>query len=538
METDELLWDVSAEQSVVGSILLSPNCLPDVERELNPNDFRLDADRAIYEAALALERVGKKVDVVTILDRAAKMGRPVSREYALELLEVTPTAANVAEYIQIVRENALRSRLLGVSDTIRDGVLGREVPQTVLTQGAQMLTDLMRQGTAGRLSSPTDQLAAFYRQRDAIDNGDAKGYVCTGYMALDKLLGGGMINSGLYLLAARPGMGKTTLALNIADRVAQADPVLFVSLEMDDEQLTAKRIARETGISSEKLLMQPLSDREYAQVAEAIVRECHIMESDVCVLQRNIFPVFVYHLGVFNAVQFIQRSINDLQYMGGVVHGFHTSKDHKGEHIQHEHGRKFHTAVIGQHSSHSYNGNGGGFQRKQVQAVEGHIFHFNFDVDFLAVVVCFADTGNRHAFLLKGFHHLHPSQILDGTFHHIVLCLLMDRRVLVAARLQQMKKQGRQKDTSQSNSSRQRTIKCKEQYQDDNGDIAINNGVDHIHGEHFHKREVGCGRCGQFAHIVLTEKAQRHPLQNISQPYSLVSGCFITDTFLRDGSEV
>ena len=88
-------------------------------------------------------------------------------------------------------------------------------------------------------------------------------------MALDKLLGGGMINSGLYLLAARPGMGKTTLALNIADRVAQADPVLFVSLEMDDEQLTAKRISRETGISSERLLMQPLNDQEYAQVAAA-----------------------------------------------------------------------------------------------------------------------------------------------------------------------------------------------------------------------------------------------------------------------------
>src|SRR5699024_2868761 len=101
-----------------------------------------------------------------------------------------------------------------------------------------------------------------------------------------------------------------------------------------------------------------------------------------------------------------------------------------------------------------------------------------------------------------------------------------------------MKKQGRQKDTSQSNSSRHRTIKCKEQYQDDNGDIAIHNSVDHIHSEHFHKREVGCGRCGQFSHIVLTEKAQRHPLQNVSQPYSLVSVCFLTETFLRDGSEV
>ena len=169
-----------------------------------------------------------------------------------------------------------------------------------------------------------------------------------------------------------------------------------------------------------------------------IVGECHITESNVCVLQRNIFPVFVYNVGVFNAVQFIQRSINDLQYMGGVVHGFHTSKDHKGEHIQHEHGRKFHTAVIGQQSGHSYNGNGGGFQRKQVQAVEGHIFHFNFDVNFLAVVVCFADTGNRYAFLLKGFHHLHPPQILNGAFHHIVLRLLMDRCILVAACLQQM----------------------------------------------------------------------------------------------------
>ena len=269
MEADELSWDVSAEQSVIGSILLSPNCLPEVERDLRPSDLRLEADRALYEAALALERSGEKMDVVTILDRAAKMGQPVSREYAFQLLEITPTAANVGAYIQIVREYVLRNGLMGVSESIRAGVLGREAPQAVLTQGAQMLTDLMTQGNAGRLSSPTEQLAAFYRQRDAIDSGDAKGYVCTGYMALDKLLGGGMINSGLYLLAARPGMGKTTLALNIADRVAQADPVLFVSLEMDDEQLTAKRISRETGISSEKLLMQPLNDQEYAQVAAA-----------------------------------------------------------------------------------------------------------------------------------------------------------------------------------------------------------------------------------------------------------------------------
>ena len=88
-------------------------------------------------------------------------------------------------------------------------------------------------------------------------------------MALDTLLGGGMLNSGLYLLAARPGMGKTTLALNIADRVAQADPVLFVSLEMDTEQLSAKRISRVTGIPTQRLLMQSLSEEEESKVAQA-----------------------------------------------------------------------------------------------------------------------------------------------------------------------------------------------------------------------------------------------------------------------------
>ena len=269
METNELLWDVSAEQSVIGAILLTDACLPEVERELQAGDFRLDADRAIYQAALALERMGAKIDPVTILDQTAKMGQPVSRDYIFQLMEITPTAANVSEYVQIVRRDVLKTGLMDLADSIRDSVLSHTDPTDVMAQTAQSLDKLMSQGNAGRLSTPAEIFSAFYRQRDAIDSGDAKGYVCTGYTALDQLLGGGMLNSGLYLLAARPGMGKTTMALNIADRVAQTDPVLFVSLEMDDEQLAAKRISRETGIPSQKLLMQPLSEREYADVGKA-----------------------------------------------------------------------------------------------------------------------------------------------------------------------------------------------------------------------------------------------------------------------------
>ena len=136
----------------------------------------------------------------------------------------------------------------------------------------QALDSLTSKGSAGRLATPTDIFTAFYRQREAVESGNARGFVCTQYMALDNLLGGGLLASGLYLLAARPGMGKTTLALNIADRVAQTDPVLFVSLEMDDEQLAAKRISRETGISTERLLMQLLSDEEQVAVAQAASR--------------------------------------------------------------------------------------------------------------------------------------------------------------------------------------------------------------------------------------------------------------------------
>ena len=266
---DERVYDAMAGQTVIGSILLDPRCLPEVERSLRPEDLRLEADRVLYRAALALEREGSKLDSVTILDRARKLGGQVSTEYALQLMEITPPAANVGEYIKLVREDRLREALGETAGRILERVEGREAPAAILADAGRQLDDLAARGSTGTLVSPTEGLLAFYRQRDAVDDGDAKGYVCTGYMALDELLGGGMLNSGLYLLAARPGMGKTTLALNIADRVAQADPVLFVSLEMDTEQLSAKRISRETGIPSQKLLMQALTQEEEDRVAAA-----------------------------------------------------------------------------------------------------------------------------------------------------------------------------------------------------------------------------------------------------------------------------
>lgn len=154
--------DLMAEQSVIGAILLTDRCLTDVERELRPTDFRLEGDRALYEAALALERDGEKVDSVTILDRARKMGAQISRQYVLELMELTPTAANVMEYVRLVKEESLRAALMETADRIREGVEGREPPSAVLSAAGQRLDDLASQSSLGRLVTPADGFLAFF----------------------------------------------------------------------------------------------------------------------------------------------------------------------------------------------------------------------------------------------------------------------------------------------------------------------------------------------------------------------------------------
>ena len=134
MNPADLTWDPAAEQSVLGSILLSPACLPTVERSLRPADFRLASDRAVYEAVLSLERAGGSVDPVTVLDQTAKMGAPVSREYLFGLMELAATAANVEEHVRIVREDVLRSGLMELAETVHSRVTNRTPVAEALAQ--------------------------------------------------------------------------------------------------------------------------------------------------------------------------------------------------------------------------------------------------------------------------------------------------------------------------------------------------------------------------------------------------------------------
>lgn len=262
---------LDAENAVVGSILIDPRCLPDVSQILSTEDFGAEVNKAIYRAALELSAKGQAVDPVLIRRETEKAGNAVPEQYILQLMDSTPTAANAKEYAEMTRENALSRGVLELATRIQTRANEGDDPHALLSE---LLTDaaaLEQEGTSKTLLSPLDLALRWYDHREKVETGKSAAFVPTGYRDLDLILGGGLIASGMHVLAARPGMGKTTFALNIADRVSRrVGPVLFVSLEMDDEQITAKRLARECGIQGSRLLMSSkLTEEEYKKMADA-----------------------------------------------------------------------------------------------------------------------------------------------------------------------------------------------------------------------------------------------------------------------------
>lgn len=258
-----------AAQSVIGSILIDAACLPVVRPLVTAQDFPLAADRAIFEATCRLADAGKPADVLTILEDARKHGADVSDRYAAELLQVTPTAAHAAEYARQVHEEAVRRRLTAVGETLLEDAQDQQNPTAGVIAATMQALENADTAPQTAMLSTSDVLSGFLDYRERLDAGQAV-TVSTGYPGLDKLLGGGMLNQGLYILAARPGVGKTTAALKISESAAKSGACLFFSLEMGGEQITARRIAAESGLSIGRLMVgRKFDDDEQAKLANA-----------------------------------------------------------------------------------------------------------------------------------------------------------------------------------------------------------------------------------------------------------------------------
>lgn len=251
-------YSLEAENSVLGSILLDASVFPGVREALTAEDFSNTVNQAIYRAAEGLFNAGKVVDPVSI-KRAAEAILGGSEDvnlndYMLQLLEITPTAANVSEYVKLARDASMRRQLIEIARKIEMYVESYSPPREVIASAQKALQGIESNERNQETISFSDALTDFLVLQDEIQTGVCL-FVKSEYKYIDRVLGGGLLNSGFYLLAGRPGMGKTTLGLNIVRKVAKKGlPVLFVSLEMSKEQITQKLLALETGLSTQELV--------------------------------------------------------------------------------------------------------------------------------------------------------------------------------------------------------------------------------------------------------------------------------------------
>ena len=286
------------ESYLAGAILIdAASVLPVIQGLVKPDDFQIEAYRTVFTAAASLAADGEPVDPVSIQARARKQGVDLSNQLLTELMEVVPTCTNAADYAHRVAEDARVRRIKELATKIQeDSVSGADELLATLQREAE---DIRGSSYRRGLLSPADTLHRFNDL--VVEAGEGRdNFVPSGFPRLDEILGGGFIRSGLYILGARPAMGKSTFAVNLADNIG--GNVLLVSLEMSPEQLTAKRVARLTGIPAGKLLRGAVTDEDWQKIAVA----------NSALSERGVFINSRYGLTV-PQIQLLAQSVPELR---------------------------------------------------------------------------------------------------------------------------------------------------------------------------------------------------------------------------------
>ena len=265
---------LEAEQSVLGSILIDSRCVADIIGILKPEDFFLDQNREIYETVYTMFNFSETIDPVTVLEKMRQLGvyHDNTRDYVQQLMEITPTAANAVRYANIVKDTAMLRGLAEASSESSELVYDQVGTPAEILESAEKKIYALRKGDTGdslehigvTLHKVFDTLTELSQSDSAIPG------LSTGLRDLDKKING-LNKSDLFLIAARPAMGKTAFALNLALNVAKKynKTVACFSLEMSREQLTMRLLANESFVELGKLLTGKLSDEEWTKLAMA-----------------------------------------------------------------------------------------------------------------------------------------------------------------------------------------------------------------------------------------------------------------------------
>lgn len=310
-ESRILPHDLVAEQSVLGAVFIAPDTIISLADELIPDDFYKPANKIVFKTMLSLFKKGEPIDATTMVSALTNQGQIKEIggiNYVVELVNSTPTSKNVEHYAKLVKEKStLRRVIADLSESLSSAYQGDVSIGDIIAKTEKSMLDISNQNAGTGFRNVADildthmQIVETRSQTDGFVTG-----LSTGFVGLDKITTG-LHEGNLIILAARPAMGKTALALNIAKHVATMErkPAVIFSLEMGAEELIERMVASEGMIPGYHLKTGNLSTDEWKRLVQA---------------QSNLYdtPIFVDDTAEIRISEIRPKARKLSQEMGGL----------------------------------------------------------------------------------------------------------------------------------------------------------------------------------------------------------------------------
>lgn len=341
-------YSLESEQAVLGSILIDPACMMQVQVIINAQHFYLAQHKAIFSAMAAIEAMGGKIDPLIVLDSLItdKVYDTASgKTYLFQLAQIVPSTANVEAYAKIVREKYYIRTLINASKETIDEATQQDQEADLLLDAAEQRIYNIRQGK--KTNDPSklgdiiiNDVYTTLQHLTSEEKDQYKGYP-TGFSDLDKVITG-LHKSDLVLVGARPAMGKTSFALNLARNVAHLGnrKVVMFSLEMTKEQLAMRVLATEARVNSSKMRTGELDSEDWERLgmATGVLSKCELYFDDTSSItvaeikakvrrMKNVECVIIDYLGLLrpagrieNRVQAVSEITRELKMMAKDLH--------------------------------------------------------------------------------------------------------------------------------------------------------------------------------------------------------------------------
>ena len=325
-------FSIEAEQAVLGSVLIDPEVLSTVLTLVRSEYFYLPQHRAIFDVLVSLDTLGSKIDALIVLERLKENGSfddAAGKNYLVQLAQAVPSTANIENYCKIVKDKFYLRTLISVSrDTIEDATSGSLEADKILDAAEQRIYDIRKGKTSGGFQRLSDVISnEVYPTLHNITSENAEEYkgIPTGFSKLDEMISG-LNRSDLILIGARPAMGKTSFALNIARNVAmRGKRTVFFSLEMSNEQLASRVLSTEARVESNKLRSGNISQEEWMRIAEAtaLLSSCELYFDDTSTItvpemkakirrMKNVDCIFVDYLGLMQSAKKSENRVQEV----------------------------------------------------------------------------------------------------------------------------------------------------------------------------------------------------------------------------------